>query len=84
MLTKQSAMSIRESVKRLLVPHNKTTAFSDEGITRFLAHQSTFPAWSLPIPKFNAFSGVKYLCHTSKYLERPAIMETSSNKLFVN
>ena len=46
--------------------------------------QSTFPARSPPISQFNALSGVKYLCHTFKYLERPAILESPSNKVFVN
>ena len=84
-LTIQSATSKRESVKRLLVPHNTTTFFSDGGINRFLVvRQSTFSTWSPPIPKFNAFSGVKYICHTFKYPKRPAIMESLSNKVFVN
>ena len=84
MLTIQSAISKGEFVKSLLVLHNTTTFFSDEGINRFLVHQSTFSTWSPPIPKFNAFNGVKYLCHTFKYLEKPAIMESPSNKVFVN
>ena len=81
MLTIQSAISIGESVKNLLVPHNITTFFSDGGIDRFMARQSTR---SPPIPIFNAFNRVKYLCHTLKYLERPAIMESPRNKVFVN
>ena len=83
MLTIQPADSIEESVKRLLVPHN-TTTISDAGITRFLACQSTFSVRSPPIPKFNAFNGIKYLCHTFKYLKRPTIMESPRNKVFVN
>ena len=63
MLAIQSAISITESVERLLVPHNSTAFFNNGGITRFLAHQRTFSAWSSPIPKFNSFSGIKYLCH---------------------
>ena len=63
MLTIQSAISKGESVKQLLVPHNIATFFSDGGINRFLVCQSTFSAQSPPIPKFNAFNGVKYLCH---------------------
>ena len=66
MLTIQSAISIGEFMKRLLVPHNTTTFFSDGGITKFLARQSTFSARSPPIPKFNAFHDIKYLCHTFK------------------
>ena len=84
MLTMQSAISKGESVNRLLVPHNVTTFLSDKGINRFLVCQSTFSTQSLPIPKFNAFNGVKYLCHTFKYLEKLAIMESRSNKVFVN
>ena len=61
MLTIQTAISIGESVKSLLVPHNTTTFFSDEGINRFLAHQSTFFTESFPVPKFNAFNRVKHL-----------------------
>ena len=83
-LTIQSAISTGESVNRLLVPHNTTTFFSDEGIQRFLVHQNTFFTRSPPIPKFNALNGVKYLCNTFKYLERPAIMESPSNKVFIN
>ena len=84
MLTIQSAISKGESVKRLLVPHNTTTFFSDGGINIFFIHQSTFSNQSPPIPKFNTFNGIKYLCHAFKYLERPAIMESPSNKVFVN
>ena len=84
MLTIQSVISIGESVKRLLVTHNTTTFFSDRGITKFLAHQSTFSTRFLSIPKFNAFNDAKYLCHTFKYLERPAIMESHTNKVCVN
>ena len=86
MLTIQSAISNQESVKRLLVPHNTIIFFSDEGINRFLVRQSTFSTRSPPVPKFNAFNEVKYLCHTyySEYLERPAIMKSPSNKVFVH
>ena len=35
-----------------------------------------FSTRSPSIPEFNAFYGVKNLCHTLKYLERPAIMES--------
>ena len=80
MLTIQSAKSKGGSVKRLLVPHNTTTFFSDEGINRFLVRQSTFFTRSPPVPKFNAFNGVKY---TFKYHEKTAIMESPSNKAFV-
>ena len=84
MLTIQSVTSIGESVKRLLVPHNTITFFSCGGINRFLAPQSTFSARSPPIPKFTNFNGVKYHCHTFKYLERPGIMEFPSNIVLVN
>ena len=84
MLTIQSTRSKGESIKKLLVPHNTTTFFSDGDIDRFLVCQSTFSTRSPPIPKFNAFNGVKYLCHTFKYLEGPAIMEPAGNKVFVN
>ena len=60
------------------------TFISDGGITRFLARQSTFSAGSPSSPKFNACNGVTYLCHTFKYLERPALMESLSNNVFVN
>ena len=80
----QSAISIGESVKRLLVPHNIITFFSDGGIDKFMARQSTFFHRSPPVPEFNAFNWVKLLCHTFRYLERPGIMDSSSNKLFVN
>ena len=59
MLTIQSAISKRVSVKRLLVPHNTTTLFSNGGFNRFLVCQSTFSTWSPLIPKFNAFNGGK-------------------------
>ena len=84
MLTIQSAISIGESVKWLLVPHNTTSFLSDGCINRFLACQSKFFTRSPPIPKFNVFNEVKYLCHNFKYLERPAIMESPSNEVFVN
>ena len=84
MLTIQSAISIGESVKKLLVPHNTTTFFSDGGINRFLARKSTFSTRSPKIPKSNAFNGIKYLCHTFKNLERAVLMESPSNKVFVN
>ena len=84
MLTIQSAISIGESVKWLFVPHNTTTFLSDGGINRFLACQSKFSTWSPPIPKFNVFNEVKYICHTLKYLERPALMESPGNEVFVN
>ena len=64
---------------------NSTTTFSsDGGVNRFLDHRSTFSTRSPPIPKFNAFNGVTYFCHTFKYLERSAIMESPSKKVFVN
>ena len=84
MLTIQSAISVGKSVKRLLVPHNTTKFFSNGGINRCSICQSTFSTRSPPFLKFNAFNGVKYLCHTFKYLERPAIMKSPSNKVFIN
>ena len=83
MLTIQSAIFIGKFVKRLLVPHNTTSFFSDGGITKFLACQSTFSARSPPIPKFNAFNDVKYICHSFKYLERPLKKKTPW-PLFIN
>ena len=80
----QSPISIRESMKRLLVSHNTNIFFSNGGINRFLARQSTFSVRSLPIPKINTFNGEKYLRNTFKYLERPIIMESLSNEVFVN
>ena len=84
MLTMPSAISVGQSGKRLLVPHNITTFFSDGGIGRIMADQSTFSTWSPPAPEFYTFKGVKYLCHNFTFLERPAIMESPSNKMFVN
>ena len=84
MLIIQSVISIGESAKSLLVPQNTTTLFSDRGIDRFMSLQSTFSARSSPIPKFNVFNGVKYLCHDLKYLRRPAIIESPNHKMFVN
>ena len=84
MLTIQSSISRVESVKRLLLLRNTVAFFSDEGIDKFMACHSTFSALFLPVPKFNVFSGVKYFCHTFKYLERPAIMESPRNKVFAN
>ena len=75
MLTIQLALFVRESVKRLLVPHNLTKFFSDGDIDRFMARQSRFSARSTPILEFNTFNGAKYLSHTFKYLERPDIMQ---------
>ena len=49
-----------------------------------MARESTLSAWFSSIPEFNAINGVKYLCHTFKYFERPAIVECPSNKVFVN
>ena len=49
-----------------------------------MACQSTFSPWPPPIPEFHAFNWVKNLCPTFKYLERPALMESKSNKVFVN
>ena len=72
MLTTQSPISKGEPVKRLLVPHNKTIFFSDGGNTGFLVCQNTFSALSPPIPKCNAFNGIKYL-------ERPAIESPNNN-----
>ena len=48
-----------------------------------MAHQSTFSASFPPIPEFNALNRVKHLCHTFKYFETPAIMESPSNKIFL-
>ena len=84
MLTIQSAISVGKSIKILLDPHNIITFFSDLGIGWFMACQSTFSAQSLPIPEFNYFKQVKYLCYTFEYLQRPAVMESASNKVFVN
>ena len=71
---------IGKSLKRLMVQQNITAFFSNRGINVFMAHQSIFSTSSLKGPEFNAFDGVKHLCHTSKYLERPAIMVFPSNK----
>ena len=71
-------------MKRLLVPNNITTFFNvGRSIDRFMAHWNTFSTESPPIPEFNAFNGVKYFCHNLKYPQRPAIMESPSNKVFV-
>ena len=70
------------SVEMLFVPSN-ITAFSMGGINRFMAPQSTFTTWSPSMPEFNMFNGVKYLCDTFKYLEKPVIIESPSNKVFV-
>ena len=67
-----------------MVQQNITAFFSNRGINIFMAHQSTFSTCSLTGPEFNAFNGVKHLCHTSKYLERVAIMGFPSNKEFDN
>ena len=83
MLTIQSAISVGEPVKILFVPHNTAIFFTIGGIGRFMPRQSTFPAQS-PIPKLNTLNGVKYICHLFTYLRRPAIMESTSNKVFVN
>ena len=85
MLIIHSALSIGESVKRLLAPHNAATFFSDGGINRFfLAYERAFSTRFPPVLKFNVFNGVKYLYHTFKYLKRPAIMESPSKKGFIN
>ena len=44
MLAMQSATSVGESLNVLLVPHNIATFFTDGGIDRFIARQSTFSA----------------------------------------
>ena len=71
------------SVEMLSVPSNITAFSSDGGINRFMPPQSTFTTWSPSMPEFSMFNGVKYLCHTFKYLEKPAMMESLSNKVFV-
>ena len=71
MLTIQSAISIGESVKRLLVPNNIKTFFSDGGIDRFMARQSTFSVHFPPFHKFNPFYVVENFCHSFEYFERP-------------
>ena len=48
-----------------------------------MAHQRAFSGRSRPVPEFDALYGVKYICHVFGHLERPAIMESPSNKLFV-
>ena len=83
MLTIQSAISVGKSIKILLDPHNVITFFSDGGIGWFMACQSTFSSQSLPIPEFNYLKQVKYLCRTFEYLQRPAIMESSSKKVWI-
>ena len=84
MLIIKTAISIGESVKKLLVPHNTVTFFSDGGIYWFLAHQNIFFARAPPITKFNTFNRVKYICHTCKYLKIAAIMESPSTKKFLD
>ena len=64
-----------------MVQDNIIAFFSDSGTDKFMVAQSIFPAWSLPSPEFNAFNGVKYLCHTLKYFERPTIKEFLINKV---
>ena len=78
LLTIQSAISVGESVK-VLASHNKTIFFSNESTDRLMAHKSTLSARSPPIPEFNALHGVKYLRHSFKYFETPAIMESPTN-----
>ena len=55
MLTIQS-IYVREAVKRLLVPQNITTFFTDKGINRFMTHQSIISACPPLIPEFNPFN----------------------------
>ena len=52
-----SAISVGQSGKRLLVQHNTTTFFSDGGIGRIMADQSTFSTWSPPVPEFYTLKG---------------------------
>ena len=49
-----------------------------------MAHQNTFYAQSPPVLESNAFNGLKYLCDTFKYIKKPVITESSSNKVFVD
>ena len=71
------------SVETLFVPSNITTFSSDGAINRFMVPQSTVSIWSPSMLEVNKFDGLKYLCHTFKYLEKPAIIESPSNKVFL-
>ena len=84
LFTIKSAISVGESVERLLVPHNTTLFFNNVGIDRFMVRQGIFCTCSPHISNFNVSIGVKYLCHAFKYLKVPAIMESPSNKVLVN
>ena len=58
-----------------MVQHNIIAFFSDRGIDKFPGAYFLLGLFS------NAFNGVKYLCHTLKYFERPTIKEFPSNKV---
>ena len=77
----QSAMSRGVSIGMLLVPHKITTFFTDESKGKSMAHHRTFSMQSPPMPKFNAFIGVKYSFHTLGYLLRPAMMESPNRRV---
>ena len=77
-LTVSAGMSVET-----FVPSNITTFSSDGGINRFMVPQGTVSIWSPLMLEVNKFDGLKYLCHTFKYLEKPAIIESPSNKVFV-
>ena len=64
-------------------PQNITAFFSNLGVDSWLARAMN-SSRSSPIPEFNHFNRVKYLWHTFEYLERPAIMESPSKKVFLN
>ena len=77
----QLAISQGVSIGILLVPHRITSFFTDDGKGKLMAHHRTFSMRSPPMPKFNAFIGVKYSFHTLGYLLRPALMESPNRRV---
>ena len=69
MLTIKSAISVGESLEMVLFQHNITTFSVMEVLVDLRLARAH---WSPPIPEFNDFNEVKYLCHNFEYLERPA------------
>ena len=77
----QLVISWGVSIGILLVPHRITTFFTDDSKDKLMTRHRTFSTQSPPVPKFNAFIGVKYSFHTLGYLLRPATMESPNRRV---
>ena len=72
----QLAISRGESVEILIAQHWTIIFRTYYGSGKLMARQSIFSPGSPPVPKFIAFSDIKYFFHTIWYCTSPAMVES--------